>query len=385
MKIKLSVKSPVLISSNEYLNVSEIYKDKNKIFMLDIDSLLKSNIDIKKLTDIFMNYYNTDNLNDSFNKIQDFYSKIENKENYIIKPGIEYEDLDLKKSDIKLSIGTFDKDKKIYKPYIPGSSIKGAIRNAIRNEYIRKNKIDIIYYYDYKKHMLKVSSYNFNGNNYKDLDEAIFYKEEQNGSNKGKKEISNDIFKFIEIDDFYPEEYSLKIYKIKRTKLSNNNSNGIPSYAVFIDSGTFTGNIKIGRSFNNIYKSNKNEFNKISEVFSKLINIKINDASDNTKEEIINKILCISGKYYQDILKKEEKYYNIKDYNIKEDKKILLIGFGGGIEEKTIINSLDDEQFKDATKVIKSGNRKMIHFNGRMPSTAWTIDNKKFGVLEVEY
>ena len=368
MKVKISVKSPVLISSNEYLNVSGIYRDKNKVFMLDMDSLLKSNIDTKKLTDIFMNYYNSNNLDNSFSQIQEFYSRLENKEKYIINPGIEYEELDTKRSDIKLSIGTIDRDKKIYRPYIPGSSIKGAIRNAIRNEYIRKNKIDI------DNSDPRRIEYHFNGGSSRNLDELMFYIDEGQKSN-----ILNDVFRFIELDDFYPQEYSLKIYKLERRKLNYIGSDKIPSYGVFIDSGTFTGNIKIGKSFDNAYKNNKNIFNKVSGILSKLTGMEINDASDNMKEGIIKKILCISSMYYQGILKNEEKYYHIQT-----DKKIWLIGFGGGIEEKTIINSLDNDQFQKAKDVIKTKNKK-IHFNDRMPSTAWMVNNKKFGVLEVEY
>ncbi|BAB59249.1 TVG0112611 [Thermoplasma volcanium GSS1] len=385
MEVQLKVSSPVLIG-NDYVNVTNMIINKDSLYMLDMDKLIDNEPKIDQLAEYFLSYKSSDKDEYSkYNEIKRFYNNI-NAENYKIEPEIKgdkefYEVINsndnkfLKAKDVKLTMGTYEviNNKKTFVPFIPGSTIKGAIRNAIRNEYIKKNKINITYD-DHKK----VKSYNFNGNSYGDLDEAIFYKEDQKRQNEPKK-ISNDVFRFVEVDDFYPKEYSLKIYRIERIKLSNNKRNGIPFYAISIDSGTFTGNIKIGRSFDNIYKSDKNQFYAISKVFNKLIDIKINDASDHTKNEIINKMLCISGKYYRDILKKEKEHYNDNP-----DKEVLLIGFGGGIEEKTIINSLDDEQFKKAEHIIKISNKK-IKFSGRMPSTAWTINNKKFGVLEVIY
>lgn len=382
MKIKIAVKPdfPVLIGSTDYLNVSTVLDDEKSrhIFMLDLDSLFNSDdINIKKLSDIFMNYYNSKNIKESFKKLQELYSKLPSK--YLIQPEIEYEELDIKKSDIKLPMGTFysDNEKKIYKPYIPGSSLKGAVKNAVRNNFI-------------KKHGLKLNSYNrkieysSNGKTSEKLDEIIFYSDFTDFNRvRHHQDILNDVFRFIEFSDFYPEDdgFSIKIHKIERLKLGVRSS-PIPSYGVAIDSGTFTGTIKVSNSLNMVYNYDKAKFNEISATFHKIFDLNIEDASDTTKDIMINKMLKIVTDYYQTILNEEKSYYNSIDVN---NAKPILIGFGGGIEEKTVIRSLGDPEFEKAKDIINGNNKKRkVNFQGRLPSTAWMINEKKFGVLFIE-
>lgn len=75
----------------------------------------------------------------------------------------------------------------------------------------------------------------------------------------------------------------------------------------------------------------------------------------------------------------EKKYYNI------DIDKPLIIGFGGGIEEETVIRSLNENVYSAEKSYIERRNRRLTLNNERMPATAWMINKSKFGILEVKY
>ncbi|AAT42635.1 type III-A CRISPR-associated RAMP protein Csm5 [Picrophilus oshimae] len=371
MKFEINVKSPLLISSSDYLNLSEVLRNGNEIYMLDINKLIYENKNmINKLKKIFMNYYNRD-INESFNELQNQYRSINNIDRYKIYPAIKYNRLDIKKSDIKMPIGNYvNEDNKIFfRPFIPGSSIKGAIRNAVRNTYIKNKGASLKIYIDNN-----FALYKFKGSNSKNLDDLLFY---YNDSEKGKYDAKYDIFKFFEISDFNPEDYELTIFEMSRSK---QNIKGVPSYAVAISSGKFKGDILISKQLDYIYKNNKEEFYKICEKISDVFDVKFKNDLDEYKNEIIHSIMKMTYEHYKDIIKNESNYYQNVD-------NPMILGFGGGIEEKTIISSLNDNTFNIVKKFIENKNsskkNKMKFKSNRMPATVWIVNRRKLGLVSI--
>ncbi|MFG1391037.1 type III-A CRISPR-associated RAMP protein Csm5 [Acidiplasma aeolicum] len=353
MKVKIKIISPLIINSTDYINISTVIKNESRhsINMLDMEKMFMNYSKRRNLTELFMQYFNSSNTDQIFNKLQDCYSGMPDIDNYKICPEIEYDELDIKTSNISLPIGNYRDNK--YIPYIPGSSIKGAVRNALRNNYIIKH--GIVTGLESRKD--------------EKLDHSIFYMT----ADSYKQQITNDIMRFLEFTDFYPvNDYKLKIHKIVRTK-SNSSAQKIPAYAVTLESGEFEGNITINKSLNYI---NNSKLNNVTDIFRNLgVNIiDIKDYDSNIKE-----ILKITCNYYRSLLNSEKNYYNNITY-----ENPMAIGFGGGIEQKTIITSLGDDDFCRIRHLIESGDKK-IRFNGRMPSTHWEIDAHKFGIVDLGY
>ncbi len=368
MKFKLEVKRPFIIGSENYLNSSDVIDNKSRteITMLDVKKLIydkKIGIkDIENFGHIRNNEYRIDN-----EYIQKTFNRINNIEKYKIMPPIKYDNnFDLNTLDgnteIKMPVGYYLNNRFI--PYIPGSSIKGAIRNAIRNNEILKNN-DI----------LKLDYLNA-----RNIDKSIFIYENENNKSHG----TVDIMKFINVSDFVPinDAFGLKIYKTSRNDIDTKENKTIKSYAVMINEGSFTGDIKISPEIRNI-RNDDNYSKKVKEKFYKLFGIEIDFNKPDTFDFIIRRIIEITIKHYKNILDNERNIYN----NLKEESPLML-GFGGGIEEKTILNSsgIYKERIK---KEIKDKNKK-IGFNNNdytLPSTAFMIDEKgltKFGVLSLK-
>lgn len=356
--MKIKIISPLIINSTDYINIPIVIenRDRHSINMLDMEKILMNSSNRKELTELFMQYFNSGNIRQIFDKLQDYYSRIPDLDNYKIYPEIEYDEieydeLDIKTSNISMPMGNY-KDKK-YIPYIPGSSIKGAIRNALRNNYIKKGG--------------KVTG--LEGRRDEKLDHSIFYMPQGNY----KQQITNDIMRFIEITDFYPVgDYKLKIHRIVRTK-SNYSAQKISSYAVTLDSGEFQGNITINNSLRFIKEA---KLNNIIEIFK---NLGVNLGNPTDFDGSIRDILKITSNYYRDILALEANYYN----NISCENPMAM-GFGGGIEQKTVIPSLSNDDFKIVKRSIESKNRRIQLIN-KVPSTHWEIDGHKFGIVDLSY
>ncbi len=351
MKVTIKIISPLIINSTDYINIPTIINnhEQHSVNMLDMESILMNASNRKELTNLFMEYFNSGNVRQIFDSLQRYYSGIPVIDNYKIYPEIEYDELDIKTSNISLPIGNYNGNK--FVPYIPGSSIKGAIRNALRNNYIKEGG-----------HVNGLEGYRGDK-----IDYSIFYVPPMNG----KRQMTDDVMRFIEVSDFYPvNDYQLKIHKIVRTK-STLASQKIPAYAVALQSGEFKGNITINRSLGFV-KADK--LNEVSKVFKNLgVTLNGTDYDNSIKD-----ILKITSDHYRSILNSEKNYYT----DIPENP--LALGFGGGIEQKTIITSLNEYDFSKAEHSINSNNKK-IKLNNRIPSTHWEIDGHKFGVVDLIY
>lgn len=152
MEIKLEVKLPLLIS-DDYLNVTNAVINNDSLFMLDMDTLIREERDIGNLTKYLLKYRSYEN----YEEIKKFYKTI-NTENYKIKPeiGVDKEFIMVinsnsyrsnKARDIILTMGNYQiiNGSKYFMPLIPGSTVKGTMRNAARNFYIKQLNDSLTY------------------------------------------------------------------------------------------------------------------------------------------------------------------------------------------------------------------------------------------------
>ena len=202
-KMSLTTLSPIFIGSGEELNKSMYVYNNREIMIIDERKLIKELLLRKGLYESFLNECYSGNLNLT---------------NFLEKHLNGYKDMDIYKykimsySDVKTNlkfnnINTFIKSSN-GKPYIPGSSIKGAIRTAIIANEIYNNKEKYINFFQNKNYPK-----NFNGkfaitpiDNLKKLEnnvlKNIFYKYSNIFKKKCKFEVSpNMLFKFLYISD----------------------------------------------------------------------------------------------------------------------------------------------------------------------------------------
>lgn len=379
IELLLEEKNSVLIKSDDYLYPASIFYEKyNTISIVDINKFTREKSEKAiELSKIMKDYYRNNNKE----YLNNFYSRIRDIDDYKITPEIEIpKDFDVKKSTILMPVmhELIENSKKKYVPYIPGSSLKGAFRNAIRN-------------YLFKMYSIKIESdsnkplYIKNGVKKNFLDDLLFYQNyEKNDGVYKKMNASYDVFKFFEFTDFQPQpinDYKLKIVKLSRKK-RNNEDTKIQSYAIVPYSTTFYGRIGINKSLDYIIKhGNEKNIDEILKILSDISGVEITKVNYNDmKDRVIEKMIDIVSNFYKKILDDEKLNYPA----MPQSDKPILLGFGGGIEEKTIISSMDEKSYNNAKNILHSRDTKLKLNEKRLPSTMWTIEGKKFGVLNMK-
>jgi CRISPR-associated protein Csm5 len=378
MRMKMAVELPLHIGSNDYIYLETLLDDKDKKEIYMLANINKMAID-SKLRSLFMDFYNSKNIDMALKKIQDYYRSRKDIDSYKIYPPIKYKYHGSSPSEIKMPVGTYSTDGKKFMPYIPGSSIKGSIKNALASYIIKNKKInfsDTVLKKDNKRRWLEFILFNYND----------------------KSNFSS----FIEVSDFIPfTDPVLSLYELKRIKQHTNDSK-IISYNVMVDGGTFKGDISISNKLDYLYRNRNNksgsDYEDVSNYINKIFGIDISSNYEDNKEELLNKILEITYNFSTSIINDEKTNYDID----QGKKNLMLLGYGGGIEEKTIIKALPDEIFEKLKDYILSKNsRKNNKLNKnsrknnklklnemRLPSTAWKLQKNekftKFGVVSCE-
>lgn len=374
----MAVELPLHIGSNDYIYLETLLDDKDKKEIYMLANINKMAID-SKLRSLFMDFYNSKNIDMALKKIQDYYRSRKDIDSYKIYPPIKYKYHGSSPSEIKMPVGTYSTDGKKFMPYIPGSSIKGSIKNALASYIIKNKKInfsDTVLKKDNKRRWLEFILFNYND----------------------KSNFSS----FIEVSDFIPfTDPVLSLYELKRIKQHTNDSK-IISYNVMVDGGTFKGDISISNKLDYLYRNRNNksgsDYEDVSNYINKIFGIDISSNYEDNKEELLNKILEITYNFSTSIINDEKTNYDID----QGKKNLMLLGYGGGIEEKTIIKALPDEIFEKLKDYILSKNsRKNNKLNKnsrknnklklnemRLPSTAWKLQKNekftKFGVVSCE-
>lgn len=332
-KMSLTTLSPIFIGSGEVLNKSMyVYNDK-EIMVIDERKLIKKLSSIKGLYESFLSECSSGNLN-----LTDFLHKnLPNYENIDIYKYkiISYSNIKDKKLN---NINTFIKSSN-GKPYIPGSSIKGAIRTAIIAGEIMNDK----------------EKYN---NFFKDIiNNNVKYKEKDIVSNISKDFNIENIFKNIIISDTNDVNIN-NLYISKRYDIVTNKDIGheLPIYMELLKphikfNFLLTLNHKfsindLSKYFNNFYENNLND----NTLYSSYLSIISNTFKDKAVKNNCNLYsnyndmlpnIFIGGN--NGFLTKSILYYMRKMKN--DDDKI--------IKKKDIINYIKKYLDKEFTKIDK--------------------------------
>lgn len=347
-RMSLTTLSPVFIGSGEELNKSMYVYNDNEIMIIDEKKLIKELLLRKGLYESFLNGCSSGDLNLT---------------NFLEKNLHGYKDIDIYKykitsySNIKTNgkfnnINTFIKSSN-GKPYIPGSSIKGAIRTAIIANEIYHNKEKYINFFENKNYPK-----NFHGkfaknpiDNLKKLENIalknIFSKYSNIFNENYKIEISpNILFKFLYISDSNEVNLNnLFIGKQHDFSTKGNKLNELPIFMEFIKPETkFNFSISIDKSvidyfdIKNIIKKLKNyalqyiySIEELNSLFSKNDNDVKYQQSDVEKfnfiigghngyltKNILYSICCELGKENNTVvgMRNKEKIINIIKHHL---------------------------------------------------------------------
>lgn len=245
-KMSLTTLSPIFIGSGEVLNKSMyVYNDK-EIMVIDERKLIKKLSSIKGLYESFLSECYSGNLN-----LTDFlHENLSNYENIDIYKYkiISYSNIKDKKLN---NINTFIKSSN-GKPYIPGSSIKGAIRTAIITNEIRHSK---------EKYTKLFKEKDKNAiSNLKDFENNVLTNIFANFSDKFNKDndcefTPNILFKFLSVSDTNEVPLdNLFIGKQHDFTTKGNKLNELPIFMEFIKPQTrFNFTISIDNSVINYF------------------------------------------------------------------------------------------------------------------------------------
>lgn len=306
-KLVLETLSPVHIGSGEKYSSSEFLIRNNKILKLDINKVFS-----------LLNQNEKDDFVDSL-EYPDF-----RLENFLQGKKISISEATLYSSNYKTGSSFKEINENIktnFEGYIPGSSLKGAIKTAILSAFIGEKEIyqigELFSIRDPWQRKREVEGFN----------EGFF-------SNNGKKDSYSDFMKFVQIPDFRPVK-NLCVYDVQSLEAEGNNwrwyhRNGrvVQSYLETIASGErIEGEISItydDRIFNSLKLKGKEDILELTEI-KRLIH--------GFSDRIINHEIDFSNRYGIEFLK--DFYINLKQINTKESP-VIKLGHGSGYLATTI-------------------------------------------------
>lgn len=321
MKLIIETISPVHIGAGERYGSSEFIVKGNEIMRVDIGQIFALLDEKNKNT--FIEY-----LEDPLFRLNDFISQI----------NISVSGAKLYTSNLKtnIPIEVIENIKTSFKGYIPGSSLKGAIRTAILCAFIGE------------KEVIKLGEIFSMKNPWQTNREAERFIDGFFSS--GTNQSSNiDFMRFIQISDFIPVD-NLSVYNVQSLEAEGKNwrwyhRNGrvVQSYLETIAAGErLEGDIHLTYK-EKIYQSlglkGKRDILDINEIKRLIYNFSAN---------IIGHEIAFSQKYNIDFLLKF--YENLKKVN-KEDSPVIKLGQGSGYLATTI--GLELKQYPEVYEMVR--------------------------------
>ncbi|MBA5851160.1 type III-A CRISPR-associated RAMP protein Csm5 [Clostridium sp. cel8] len=321
MKFKIKVLSPVHIKSGNTISpYADFIYDNNCLLYMHNEKLWK---DISKNETILDEYVQVVKNRDT-----------NSKEKYTLNDFLKRNGINIEKyvfqkvncnSDIK-SMEVSEIIKTSGRPYIPGSSIKGAIRTAILYNYLKLNGFDFDKLVDISAKKNKKNIY---------VGEDVM--------RKGKKNIQSDIMKFLQVSDTNCAdiedisvnlEYGVDYINVKR---SNKLSTKMPTAMESINKGTvFQFNIKCVKE-NKFFNDEEDVLKTIRKFYK-----------DNIKRHI--KVMEESSEeIFSNIISKYKEYLNAID----DGKCILRIGSSKNFYDNTICNLFDEKDVSEKIAGVK--------------------------------
>jgi len=234
--------------------------------------------------------------------------------------------------------------KTVEKPYIPGSSIKGAIRTAILHNIIKNEDIKEIknmFYYKNNNYSIKLwKAPDFTNN---------FF------SNPMKKDPKYSIMKFLQVTDTqtaaYPTIYPLVTLKVGQTKNEWYKRNGrtVVTYAE-----TIGVNRKLNFEINSSYNPKVHRELNIDDKADYIEMDRLKEYMFNFSRDYIDNEINFAQKYRLDFL---EKFYLDLEAKNDPDSPLMRIGHGSGFLSITVGLRLKEEDPETYEMVRKTFRR----------------------------
>ncbi|MGC8515951.1 MAG: type III-A CRISPR-associated RAMP protein Csm5 [Thermoplasmata archaeon] len=324
---EIVVNSPVFIGSGEQIDFKYLYRKGGTYRLIDFDKtadLILSGSRAQFYTErVIKNIKNQQRI------WQDLWSDLE-KEGLLFYYGNEIEeighDLGTQTTNIRMYIGSISQkgNETNLVPYIPGSTIKGSIRNAIFYRYIKQHGLDM------------------RQENYETEFRNFFNLKMNNGE-------PLHLMKYIAVSDFLPVESDIRMAagRIVRRKLATGYPMGKFQPAIFIKSGRFMGSIGIN---NDIFSQTAENRRGISERFSAMLGTDIFGTSpdiadqDQINTKLIGALLNLLEKFTRDV----DSWY-IKNFpgTAGTDRDVnIYLGFGKGINRNSVAIALPESTSK---------------------------------------
>ncbi len=247
-------------------------------------------------------------------------------------------------------------------PYIPGSTIRGAIRTAILYHFNNADKSET-----------GEDRCAIRGIEKEKDDKKIFPQLYSKGY--GEKDGGKiDLLSFIQVTDFLPEgnNFRLGIHKLIRNTRIRNRNKRITKTVLGVESGTFIGEIKIKKSLINFIRGSTlqgtdEQIRRLSEILG-VDNLDSLNFKDQISESVEGMLKEMEVKVVKGILLKLKNYYNSEilvrsKYSVRglDEETPLVIGFGKG----RLLNSICREKIEYSEEGI-----------GETPTTFWYVDKE---------
>ncbi len=306
MKLIIEAISPIHIGSGERYSSSEFIIKGNDIIRLDINKIYT--LLNEKNKEIFLVF-----LEDPRFKLNDLINKI----------NISLSEAKIYSSNLKTSIPIeiVENIKTCFKGYIPGSSLKGAIRTAILSAFIGEKEVS---------ELGKIFS---TKNPWQRDKEAERFIERFFSSRRGQSSHS-DFMRFVQISDFTPIG-NLCVYNVQSLEAEGNkwrwyqrNGRVVQSYLETIASGE-----RLEGEIHLIYKEKIHQSPGLRGKSDILDVNEIKRLVYRFSSDIINHEIAFSKRYGIDFMLKF--YEELKNKN-KEDSPVIKLGQGAGYLATTI-------------------------------------------------
>ena len=305
-KLILETLSPIHIGSGEKYSSSEFFNNSGRIFRLDPNKIYS--ILNQKDKDIFLDYLENPNF-----RLEDFLK------------GKDIPISELKLYSLKHN-GSAPNEitehiKTGFNGYVPGSSLKGAIRTAILIAFMGDNEVKQI------GKIFKIKNFRQRNDKIKDFVDKFL-------SSGGKKSSYSDLMRFVQISDFIPVK-DLCVYNIQSLEAEGNkwkwyqrNGRVVQTYLETIMAGErlegdihFTYNKQMHKSLGLKGKKDIIDIMEIKRLIHSFSNANINHE------------IAFSQRYEIDFLL--EFYKKLKKINT-EDSPVIKLGQGSGYLATTI-------------------------------------------------
>jgi|GEM_PF-782571 len=332
----IEIISPTIVSSGTKLQKIDYIQRGNIIEVIDI---LRSLKDEKSLSLFEKSGYNLEVLHKSFE---------EKESDYKIKYTMEF--TGTKGANIS-GKGIVEHIKSVGKVYLPGSSIKGAMRVALTRAANYDSK--------YKEQLNKVIS-----DPKLNQDTRKAYSEFRNIGSEAEEQIFGDPksspFKLISISDSsFVEANKLKVSEVGVYRVPLQNTSVQPIlrlYAETLPQGIrFKG--KFSRKYKDLYEQNAlvkeinilgNITGKIRESNQKLIEKELNAVKNNEKLR----------KFYE----------KLREINNEKNTLLLRLGFSTGYLSKVAVSDIDEQFISDLRELVRISNNRM-RIGNNFPAT----------------